>query len=66
MFQDKDKGKLYTAIVFFADQKPPHKYRNVKFPEFMNYAEKLGAYYVNFYDKMKIYQFREYTRNHKK
>lgn len=66
MFHDKDNGKLYTAIVFFRDSKPPHKYRNVKYPQFMMYAEKIGAYYVNFYDKLKVYQFRDYTSLYKK
>lgn len=61
MFQNKGNTKLYTAIVFFpANDRPPHKYRNVKFPAFMYYAETLGAYYVNFYNQDKKYSHRAY------
>jgi len=62
MFQDKGNTKLYTAIVFFpGNDRRPHKYRNVKFPAFMYYAETLGAYYVNFYHQDKTYSHRAYT-----
>lgn len=61
MFQNKGNVKLYTAIVFFpGNDRRPHKYRNVKFPAFMHYAETLGAWYVNFYNQDKTYAHRTY------
>lgn len=62
MFQSKGNTKLYTAIVFFpGNDRRPHKYRNVKYPAFMNYAETLGAWYVNFYNQDKTYSHRAYA-----
>jgi len=61
MFQDKTNQKLFTAIVFFpGNAQRPYKYRNVKYPAFMRYAQTLGAYYVNFYNKDKTYSHRAY------
>ena len=45
-------NKLKTAIVFFPDKKTVWKLRNVGSVErFLDYGRKIGALYVNFYDK---------------
>jgi hypothetical protein len=45
-------NKLKTAIVFFPDKKTVWKLRNVGSVErFLQYGKKIGAKYVNFYDK---------------
>jgi hypothetical protein len=44
--------KLKTAILFFPDGKTAWKLRNVgSESRFLDYALKVGASYVNFYDK---------------
>lgn len=45
--------KLYTAIVFMADQtQSPRKYRNISnINSFYNFCVKIGAAYFNTYDK---------------
>jgi len=46
--------KLLTAICFFSpkDNQPPLKYRNIKDEgKFINFVEKKGVLYINFYDK---------------
>jgi uncharacterized FlaG/YvyC family protein len=45
-------NKLKTAIVFFPDKKTVWKLRNIGSVErFLQYGRKIGALYVNFYDK---------------
>lgn len=45
-------NKLKTAIVFFPDKKTVWKLRNVgSIERFLDYGKKIGALYVNFYDK---------------
>jgi hypothetical protein len=45
-------NKLKTAIVFFPDKKTVWKLRNVgSIERFLDYGRKIGALYVNFYDK---------------
>lgn len=45
-------NKLKTAILFFPDNKTAWKLRNVGSVErFIEYGRKVGASYVNFYDK---------------
>jgi hypothetical protein len=45
-------NKLKTAIVFFPDKKTVWKIRNVgSIERFLDYGRKIGALYVNFYDK---------------
>jgi len=45
-------NKLKTAIVFFPDKKTVWKLRNVgSIEKFLDYGRKIGALYVNFYDK---------------
>ena len=57
--------KTYTAICFFpiAQNKRPHKYRNVSTPARLTlYMKRKGANYINFYDTVtKNYEFRIYT-----
>jgi hypothetical protein len=44
--------KLKTAILFFPDGKTAWKLRNVgSESRFLDYGRKVGASYVNFYDK---------------
>jgi hypothetical protein len=45
-------NKLKTAIVFFPDKKTVWKLRNVGSENrFLDYGRKVGASYINFYDK---------------
>jgi hypothetical protein len=44
--------KLKTAILFFPDNKTVWKLRNIgSETRFLDYGRKVGASYVNFYDK---------------
>jgi len=44
--------KLFTAIVFFKDNQPVRKYRNISnINSFYNFCAGLGAEYFNLYEK---------------
>lgn len=48
-----NKKTIYTAIMFFPafEQKRTRKYRNISnLPNFLNFALKEGAWYINLYN----------------
>lgn len=58
--------KSYTAIVFFQDQETkPRKYRNItRLENFLNFARKSGATYVNLYStKDRKFEARKWLKN---